>query len=85
LAITFGPNQDRRPDPKQLVFILTVTDDGGYRCNSAPKAATPPTTRPTARRPLASAAYLTKGTDSRKAPCRLQIQENPQNQASQPW
>ena len=29
LAITFGHNKDHRPDLKQLVFILTVTADGG--------------------------------------------------------
>jgi transposase len=29
LAITFGHSKDRRPDLKQLLFILTVTADGG--------------------------------------------------------
>jgi len=29
LAITFGYNKDHRPDLKQLLFILTVTEDGG--------------------------------------------------------
>jgi transposase len=29
LAITFGRNKDHRPDLKQLLFILTVTADGG--------------------------------------------------------
>lgn len=29
LAITFGHNKDHRPDLKQLLFILTVTTDGG--------------------------------------------------------
>jgi transposase len=29
LAITFGHNKDHRPDLKQLLFILTVTADGG--------------------------------------------------------
>ena len=29
LAITFGYNKDHRPDLKQLLFILTVTADGG--------------------------------------------------------
>ena len=29
LAITFGHNKDHRPDLKQLLFILTVTSDGG--------------------------------------------------------
>jgi transposase len=29
LAITFGHSKDRRPDLKQLLYILTVTDDGG--------------------------------------------------------
>lgn len=29
LAITFGHNKDHRPDLKQLLFILTVTEDGG--------------------------------------------------------
>lgn len=28
-AITFGHSKDRRPDLKQLLYILTVTDDGG--------------------------------------------------------
>jgi len=35
-AITFGYSKDRRPDLKQLLFILTTTDDGGvplqFRC-----------------------------------------------------
>ena len=29
LAITFGHSKDRRPDLKQLLFILTVAEDGG--------------------------------------------------------
>ena len=29
LAITFGHNKDHRPDLKQLLFILTITADGG--------------------------------------------------------
>ena len=29
LAITFGHNKDHRPDLKQLLYILTVTNDGG--------------------------------------------------------
>jgi len=29
LAITFGHSKDHRPDLKQLLFILTVTNDGG--------------------------------------------------------
>jgi len=29
LAITWGHNKDHRPDLKQLVYILTLTDDGG--------------------------------------------------------
>jgi transposase len=29
LAITFGHNKDHRPDLKQLLFILTVAEDGG--------------------------------------------------------
>jgi transposase len=29
LAITFGYNKDHRPDLKQLLFILTVAEDGG--------------------------------------------------------
>jgi hypothetical protein len=29
LAITFGYNKDHRPDLKQLLFLLTVTEDGG--------------------------------------------------------
>ena len=29
LAITFGHNKDHRPDLKQLLFLLTVTADGG--------------------------------------------------------
>jgi transposase len=29
LAVTFGHNKDHRPDLKQLLFILTVTADGG--------------------------------------------------------
>ncbi len=29
LAITFGHSKDHRPDLKQLLFILTVSDDGG--------------------------------------------------------
>jgi transposase len=29
LAITFGHNKDHRPDLKQLLYILTVTSDGG--------------------------------------------------------
>ena len=29
LMITWGHNQDHRPDPKQLLYILTVTSDGG--------------------------------------------------------
>jgi transposase len=29
LAITFGHNKDHRPDLKQLLYILTVTEDGG--------------------------------------------------------
>lgn len=29
LAVTFGHSKARRPDLKQLLFILTVTDDGG--------------------------------------------------------
>lgn len=29
LAITWGKNKDHRPDLKQLLYILTVTDDGG--------------------------------------------------------
>jgi len=29
LAITWGHNKDHRPDLKQLLFILTVTEDGG--------------------------------------------------------
>ena len=29
LAITFGHSKDHRPDLKQLLFILTVTADGG--------------------------------------------------------
>jgi transposase len=29
LAITFGYNKDHRPDLKQLLFILTVSEDGG--------------------------------------------------------
>lgn len=29
LAITWGHNKDHRPDLKQLLYILTVTDDGG--------------------------------------------------------
>jgi len=29
LAITFGHSKARRPDLKQLLYILTVTDDGG--------------------------------------------------------
>jgi transposase len=29
LAITFGHSKDRRPDLKQLLYILTITDDGG--------------------------------------------------------
>jgi transposase len=29
LAITFGHSKDHRPDLKQLLYILTVTDDGG--------------------------------------------------------
>jgi len=29
VAITFGYNKDHRPDLKQLLFILTVTEDGG--------------------------------------------------------
>ena len=29
LAITLGHNKDHRPDLKQLLYILTVTDDGG--------------------------------------------------------
>ena len=28
-AITWGHNKDHRPDLKQLLYILTVTDDGG--------------------------------------------------------
>ena len=29
LAVTFGHNKDHRPDLKQLLFVLTVTADGG--------------------------------------------------------
>ncbi len=29
LAITWGHNKDHRPDLKQLLYILTITDDGG--------------------------------------------------------
>jgi len=29
LAVTFGHNKDHRPDLKQLLYILTVTEDGG--------------------------------------------------------
>ena len=29
LAITWGHNKDHRPDLKQLLFILTVSNDGG--------------------------------------------------------
>ena len=29
LAITFGHNKDHRPDLKQLLYILTVSEDGG--------------------------------------------------------
>ena len=29
LAITFGHNKDHRPDLKQLLYILTLSDDGG--------------------------------------------------------
>jgi len=29
LAITFGHSKDHRPDLKQLLYILTITDDGG--------------------------------------------------------
>jgi transposase len=29
VAITFGHSKDHRPDLKQLLYILTVTDDGG--------------------------------------------------------
>jgi transposase len=29
MAITFGHNKDHRPDLKQLLYILTVTEDGG--------------------------------------------------------
>jgi transposase len=29
LAITFGHSKDHRPDLKQLLYVLTVTDDGG--------------------------------------------------------
>jgi len=29
LAITWGHNKDHRPDLKQLVYILTISDDGG--------------------------------------------------------
>jgi transposase len=29
LAVTFGHSKDHRPDLKQLLYILTVTDDGG--------------------------------------------------------
>lgn len=29
LAITYGHNKDHRPDLKQLLYVLTVTDDGG--------------------------------------------------------
>ena len=29
LGITWGHNKDHRPDLKQLLYILTVTDDGG--------------------------------------------------------
>jgi transposase len=29
LAITFGHNKDHRPDLKQPLYILTVTEDGG--------------------------------------------------------
>ena len=29
LAITFGHSKDHRPDLKQLLYILTVTEDGG--------------------------------------------------------
>ena len=28
-AITWGHNKDHRPDLKQLLYILTVSDDGG--------------------------------------------------------
>src|SRR5947209_6409891 len=31
LAITWGHNKDHRPDLKQLLFILTVSQDGGVR------------------------------------------------------
>ncbi len=29
LAITYGHNKDHRPDLKQLLYVLTVTEDGG--------------------------------------------------------
>lgn len=29
LAITFGHSKDHRPDLKQLLYVLTITDDGG--------------------------------------------------------
>jgi len=29
LAITWGHNKDHRPDLKQLLYVLTITDDGG--------------------------------------------------------
>ena len=48
LAITFGHNKDHRPDLKQLLFILTVTADGGVPLHFRAKAATWWTTKRTA-------------------------------------
>ena len=48
LAITFGHNKDHRPDLKQLLFILTVTADGGVPLHFRAKTATSPTIRPIA-------------------------------------
>jgi hypothetical protein len=48
LAITFGHSKDHRPDLKQLLFILTVTADGGVPLHFRAASAMLPTIRPIA-------------------------------------
>jgi len=64
LAIIWGHNKDHRPDLKQLLFILTVSRDGGVPVYFQAKAATPSTTRPTAPPGTCSARWRRAATSS---------------------
>ena len=73
LAITWGHNKDHRPDLKQLVYILTLSDDGGVpvHCSGITARARPnwtPWPAPTASNGQRASWTSCAGASARRGP-----------------